>query len=189
MCGIALDMIWRKKVNKVVFLDRDGTINKDKAYVHAIEDFEFLPGVIQALQKFMQLGYKLIIITNQSGIARGFYSEESYLALDQWMKAQLRKEGIEILDSFYCPHLPDAPVEKYRVECLCRKPGIELFEKAIQKYKVDVNNSIAVGDRIRDVQICKKYPIKGFVLYQDIEKTENNIHFLRGGMEEVVEKI
>lgn len=176
-------------MNKVVFLDRDGTINKDKSYVHSIEEFEFLPGVIRTLQKFIQLGYQLIVITNQSGIARGYYSEDEYLILDQWMRNKLRSEGVEILDSYYCPHLPDAPIIKYRIQCQCRKPGIELFEKAIQQHRVDISNSIAIGDRLRDVEVCKKYPMKGFVLYQDTEYTEENIHFLRGGMVEVIEKI
>lgn len=173
-------------MTKVAFLDRDGTINVDKSYVHRKEEFEFLPGVIDALKKLTTLGYKLIIITNQSGIARGYYSEEEYLELDKWLKSTLTDQGIEIMDSLYCPHLPDAVISKYRVQCNCRKPGIALFQQVIEKYNVDVQNSIAIGDRLRDVEICKSTPIEGYVLYQKIKKDADNIHFLCNGIEDVI---
>lgn len=176
-------------MDKVAFLDRDGTINVDKGYICTKEQFEFLPGVIKTLKLLIQKGYKLIVITNQSGIARGFYSEKNYLYLDCWMRQILRKQGIEIIDSYYCPHLPDAKIKKYRVQCSCRKPGILLFEKAIKEHEIDIGLSIVIGDRLRDVEICNHTNMKGFVIYQETDRIENNIFFLRNGMEDVIKYI
>lgn len=174
---------------KVAFLDRDGTINVDKGYVYKKEQFEFLPCVITTLKLLSQKGYKLIVITNQSGIARGFYTEEDYLYLDCWMKRTLGKLGIEIMDSYYCPHLPDAKLERYRVQCRCRKPGILLFEKAIKEYEIDIGHSIVIGDKLRDVEICRHTDMKGFVIYQEMDRVEDNIFYLRNGVEDVIKYI
>ena len=94
-------------MNKAVFLDRDGVINEDKAYVHKIEDFEFCKGVFGTLKHLQDLGYMLIVVTNQSGIGRGYYSEEDFGKLTSWMRDELLKRGIEIKDVLYCPHKPD----------------------------------------------------------------------------------
>lgn len=176
-------------MDKVAFLDRDGTINVDKGYIYTKEEFEFLPHVIATLKLLARMGYKLIVVTNQSGIARGFYTEKDYLYLDYWMKQTLCVHGIEIMDSYYCPHLPDAKIEKYRIKCRCRKPGIMLFEMAIKKYEIDIGQSIVIGDKPRDVEICNYTDMKGFVIYQEREKIENNIFFLRNGMEDVIKYI
>lgn len=150
--------------NKAVFLDRDGTINVDHGYVYKIEDFEFLPGAIDALRILQDKGYLLIIITNQSGIARGYYTEDDYDMLTKYMLNELKKEGINIADVFHCPHLPDAKVEKYRVDCDCRKPKLGLFEQAVRKWNIDLAQSYAVGDKARDCVICDSTPCKGFVI-------------------------
>ena len=110
--------------NKAVFLDRDGTINIDKGYLYRISDFEFLPGAVEALRNLQEAGYLLIIITNQSGIGRGYYTEEDFAVLTDYMKGELSKSGVNISGVYYCPHLPDAEVERYRKICTCRKPGI-----------------------------------------------------------------
>jgi len=173
--------------NKAVFLDRDGTINIDKGYVHTKDDFEYLPGAKDALIQLQKLGYKLIIITNQSGIGRGYFTEREYWDFDKWIRDDLSMSGINITDSFYCPHLPDAPVARYAVDCDCRKPRIGLFEQAIKKYDIDPNNSIVVGDKSRDLSICKKYPdMKGFLLYQKANYTEENIYHIDGGLKEIL---
>lgn len=151
-------------MNKAVFLDRDGTINVDKHYLHKIEDFEFLPGATEALKMLQIAGYKLIIITNQSGIARGFYSEKDFITLNEWMLEELRKQDVIIDDVYYCPHLPGAKIEKYRIDCNCRKPAIGLFEKAIEEHKINIKESYAIGDKIRDCCICGKTGCKGFLI-------------------------
>lgn len=149
---------------KAIFLDRDGTINVEKDYLYKIEDFEFLPGVIEGLKKLQEAGFILIIITNQSGIGRGYYTEEDFNILTEWMRAVLQKEGIDISEIRYCPHLPDATVEKYRMVCKCRKPGIEMFLAAINKFSIDLEKSYAIGDKIRDLAICESSECRGFLV-------------------------
>ena len=150
--------------NKAVFLDRDGTINVEKHYLYRQEDFEYIPGVIDALRKLQELGYILIIISNQSGIARGYYTEEDYKRLDDWMKDDLKQKGINITASYYCPHHPEAKIIEYRCECKCRKPGTELFRKAKEDYNIDMGASLAIGDKVRDLAICMGEDVKGFLL-------------------------
>jgi D-glycero-D-manno-heptose 1,7-bisphosphate phosphatase len=143
-------------MNKAVFLDRDGTINVEKNYLYKIEDFEFLPGVIEGLKLLQDAGYLLIIITNQSGIARGYYTEEDFNRLNNWMLNQLKENGVNISKVYYCPHLPDSPVEKYRKDCDCRKPKLGMFLQAVVDYNIDLCKSFAIGDKIRDCGICDK---------------------------------
>ena len=151
-------------MNKAVFLDRDGTINVEKNYLFKIEDFEFLPGVIEALKLFQENGYKLIIITNQSGIARGYYTEEDFHKLNDWMIDTLKKYGIYIDAVYYCPHHPDAINQEYRMDCQCRKPNIGLFIKAAEEFNIDLSKSIAIGDKIRDCSICSTTSCSGYLI-------------------------
>ncbi len=154
-------------MNKAVFLDRDGTINVDKGYLYKIEDFEYLPGAVEGLRLLQNQGYLLIIVTNQSGIARGYYTEEDYKKNDGWLKADLESKGVHISASYYCPHLPDAPVAKYRCECECRKPRTGLFWQARKDFDIDMSRSIAIGDKNRDLAICQEAPVKGILLGKD----------------------
>ena len=167
-------------MNKAIFLDRDGTINVEKHYLYRQEDFEFLPGALDALKRFQDAGFLLIIITNQSGIARGYYSEEDFLKLNQWMIDTLKGQGVLITDVCYCPHLPNAPIEKYRKNCDCRKPKLGLFEKAISDYDINLAESYAIGDKIRDCAICEKTECHGFLIGNN-EHTEI-IEEVKGGM-------
>ncbi len=156
---------------KAIFLDRDGTINVEKDYLYKISDFEFLPGVIEALRMLQDTGYLLIIITNQSGIARGYYTENDYKKLNNWMLKELKKQGINITAAYYCPHHPEAKVDKYRIDCNCRKPKLGLYEKAIKDFNIDLSQSFAIGDKIRDCAICETTDCHGFLI-ADNEKTE-----------------
>lgn len=149
---------------KAVFLDRDGTINVEKNYLYKIDDFEFMDGVLEALRKLSDAGFLLIIITNQSGIARGYYTEKDYGILNSWLLETFVKNGISIAASYFCPHLPDAPVEKYRKVCTCRKPNTGLFEQAVKDFNIDLEKSFAIGDKIRDLAICEKSECKGFLI-------------------------
>ncbi len=151
-------------MNKAVFLDRDGTINVDKDYLYRIEEFEYLPGVIEALKTLQDRGYLLIVITNQSGIARGYYSEDDYIKIDRWMKEDLKAKEVSIAASYYCPHHPNAIVKMYRYECGCRKPGTELFWRAQRDFNIDMSKSFAIGDKERDLEICKEAPVKGILM-------------------------
>ncbi len=151
-------------LNKAVFLDRDGTINVEKHYLYKIEDFEFIPGVIDGLKMLQDAGFLLVIITNQSGIGRGYYTEQEYYKLMDYMCIELKKNGINIAGSYYCPHLKDASVEKYRIDCECRKPKLGLFTQAIQELDIDIDRSFAIGDKIRDLEICFNTNCRGFLV-------------------------
>ncbi len=158
-------------MNKAIFLDRDGTINLEKNYLYKIEDFEFLPGVIDALKLLQEAGYLLIIITNQSGIGRGYYTENDFHKLNRWMVATLKEQGVTITDVYYCPHLPDAKIQKYRKDCKCRKPKLGMFMRAIADHDIDLSQSYAIGDKIRDCAICETTDCKGFLIDGDDNKS------------------
>ena len=147
-----------------VFLDRDGTINVDKDYLYRIEDFEYLPGVVDALRELSEMQYRLIIITNQSGIARGYYTEEDYQRLMGWMIADLKEKGAIIDGHYFCPHLPGAAIKKYDRKCACRKPGTGLFSRAIDELGIAPSRSFAIGDKLRDLAICRESDVKGILL-------------------------
>jgi len=157
--------------HKAVFLDRDGTINTEKNYLYKVNDFEFLQGVFKALQILQKAEYRIIIITNQSGIARGYYTEREFNELTRWMNEELLKHGIYVDAVYYCPHLPGAPIKKYDKECDCRKPGLGLFRRAIEEYELDISQCYAIGDKIRDVSICAKTDCRGFLIANNEEKT------------------
>ena len=148
------------ETRKAVFLDRDGTINVDKDYLYKIEEFEYLPGVKDALKRFQAAGYELIIITNQSGIGRGYYTEEDFKKLCDFMTEDLKKDGIEISDIYYCPHLPEAAAIEYRADCDCRKPKPGMILAAANKYNLDLENSYMVGDSFTDVQCGRAAGVK-----------------------------
>ena len=153
-------------MNKAIFLDRDGTINVDKHYLHNIEEFEFLPGVLEGMKILQDAGYLLIIVTNQSGIGRGYYSEEDFETLNSWMLHALESKGIYIAKVYYCPHLPNAKVKKYRKVCERRKPALGMYEQAIRSYDIDLSNSWTIGDKPRDCLLCERTECRGFLVEQ-----------------------
>lgn len=133
------------------FLDRDGVINKDTGYLYKVEEFEFLPGVMQACKTIQSHGYKIIIVTNQAGIARGYYSEEDFARLTEWMLGEFKREGIEINDVYYCPHHPEKGHAPYVKECQCRKPAPGMLLKAAQEHNIALETSYMVGDKLSDM--------------------------------------
>ena len=149
------------------FLDRDGTINVDKEYLYRIEDFEYLDGAAEGMRLLQDWGYALVIITNQSGIARGYYAEDDYFRLMEWMLADLAERGIYISGAYHCPHHLAGTVEKYAKSCNCRKPKTGLFYKAAEELGIDLDRSIAIGDKVRDLEICRETGARGFLLSED----------------------
>ena len=132
---------------------------------------QFIDGVLESLRKLSDAGFLLIIITNQSGIARGYYTEKDYEILNSWLLDTFAKNGINIAASYFCPHLPDAMVESYRAVCNCRKSNTGLFEQAVKDFDIDLSKSFAIGDKIRDLAICEKSECKVFLIGSN-EKTE-----------------
>lgn len=149
---------------KVAFLDRDGVINVDYGYVFKRDQFEFIDGLFTICRLLHDLSYELIVITNQSGIARGYYSEQDFLDLTAWMCEQFKKQGVPLLDVFYCPHHPEAAISNYRQNCRCRKPSPGMIEQACEKYPIDLENSILIGDKISDMEAAKAAAIGKFYL-------------------------
>ncbi len=132
-------------MNKVIFLDRDGVINIEKHYLYKIEDFEFIDGVFESLIYLQNLNYKLVIVTNQSGIGRGYYTYEQYQELTVWMKEQFKLHGINITEVFCCPHDPSE-------NCTCRKPKIGMIEQTSKILDIDYKNSWLIGDKDSDIK-------------------------------------
>lgn len=139
------------KVNKAIFLDRDGTLNVDHGYVHQIDDFQFIEGSIEALQELKNMGYLLVLVTNQSGIARGYFSEEQFLSLTEWMDWSLADRGVDLDGIYYCPHHPEGQGE-FKQDCDCRKPKAGMLLQAIKELNIDPERSFMVGDKIEDLQ-------------------------------------
>lgn len=130
-----------------IFLDRDGTINIDHGYVSEIDNFEFIEGVIEAMAELKAMGYALVLVTNQSGIGRGYYSEDQFLHLTEWMDWSLADRGVDLDGIYYCPHHPDAIIEEYKKECDCRKPATGMFMDAKAQLNIDMASSYMVGDK------------------------------------------
>lgn len=140
-----LTSTYKEKDVHAVFLDRDGTINDNKdGYIHLREDFVFLPGVLSALKKLSKTSYVLFIVTNQSGIGRGYYTKHTVEKLHVWIKKELKKHGVTINEIYYCPHRPEDG-------CTCRKPGYGLLLQAVQEYGVNLSKSWVVGDQWSDI--------------------------------------
>jgi D-glycero-D-manno-heptose 1,7-bisphosphate phosphatase len=151
---------------KVAFLDRDGVINKEVNYLYKVEDFEYTENCIEGLKKIKALGYEIIIVTNQAGIARGYYTEDDYQKLTAWYVADLKNQGIDILDVFHCPHHPDGKIERYTKSCECRKPNSGMFDDAMQKYNINLDESIMVGDKVSDLKAANKIGIQQLYLVE-----------------------
>ena len=158
--------------NRAAFLDRDGVINIDYGYVHKWKDFHFCEGAIEGLKILLSLNFKIIIITNQSGIARGIFSERQYLELTKKYLHELKQKGIQISSVYYCPHHPSFS-EKPFDNCECRKPNPGLYKKAINTYNFSLDKSIAIGDNERDLIAAKRAGIKSMFLIT----SNNNISF------------
>lgn len=141
---------------KALFLDRDGVINVERNYVHRIEDFEFVPGIFELCITASRLGFQLVVITNQAGIARGYYGEAEYRNLTAWMLEQFRARGIEIARVYHCPYHPTAGIGEYRRESFHRKPNPGMILQARDELGLDLGRSVLVGDKDSDIEAGRK---------------------------------
>ena len=140
-----------KRMKKAIFLDRDGTLNIDYGYVNEIDNFKFIDGSIDALRELKKMEYMLVLVTNQSGIARGYFSEEQFLQLTEWMDWSLAEQDVDLDGIYYCPHHPEGKGE-YKEDCDCRKPKPGMLLQAIKELKIDPTQSIMVGDKVEDLK-------------------------------------
>ena len=157
-------------MNKIIFLDRDGTINIDKSYTNKVRDCKFLPNTIKGLQNLQNQGFKLVIITNQSGIGRGYYTEDQMHEFNNHLLNKLKQENIHIESVLFCPHTPQN-------NCDCRKPKTKLIEPYFTP-EFDKNNSYIIGDRASDIELANNTGIKSVLITtgsseKDPESTSN----------------
>lgn len=147
-----------------VFIDRDGVINVDHGYVSKVDEFEYIDGVFEATKLFKELGYLLVLVTNQSGIARGYYSEKEFLTLTEWMDWNFVDQGVEFDGVYYCPHHPEGSVEKYAQVCDCRKPAPGMFISAQEELDIDMSRSVMIGDKADDMKAAISAGVKTKIL-------------------------
>lgn len=141
---------------RAVFLDRDGTINVEKNYLHRIEDFEFIAGAPEAIKRLNDAGFLVIVVTNQSGVARGYYEIEAVHRLHAFLDKELARVGAHVDAYFVCPHHPEEGVGEYRCDCHCRKPMPGMLIEAERKFGIDLAASFMIGDKLADVEAALK---------------------------------
>ncbi|MBP2638330.1 MAG: D,D-heptose 1,7-bisphosphate phosphatase [Firmicutes bacterium] len=150
-----------------VFFDRDGVLNVDSGFVYRPEDFRWIDGAIQTIKLFNTANYLVFVITNQSGVARGYYSEFEVQQLHTWMNAQLATQKAHIDAFYYCPHHQEAKHQQYRKACDCRKPMPGLIQQAFAGWSLDKNKSFLVGDKNTDLQAAAAAGIRGYLFNEE----------------------
>jgi D-glycero-D-manno-heptose 1,7-bisphosphate phosphatase len=178
---------------RAVFLDRDGTINIEKNYVHRIEDFEFIPGAIEALQLLSRASIDIIVVSNQAGIAKGLFSETDLATINQYMTAQLLHHRVKLAGIYCCPHHPQATVARYRRICSCRKPNPGLLVTAMRERAIAASEAVMIGDRNSDVEAGRALGLTTYLVetgYGASEKQATNASYvvpdLRGAVSRIL---
>ena len=172
---------------RIAFVDRDGTINVERNHLHRREDFEYLPRAVEGLRVFGRNGAKIIIVTNQAGIAKGLYGEAEFNALTDWMLADLAARGVVIDQVVYCPHHPQGVVAEYRRECDCRKPGTALLSRALEQHGVDARDAVLVGDKNTDIEAGRRLGLTTCLVetgYGAAEKAHTGADFIAIDLEQ-----
>lgn len=183
-------------MEKAVFMDRDGTLNKEVHYLHRPEDLILFEDVPEGIRRLNEAGFKTIVVTNQAGVARGYYKEEDVKQLHQYMNQILEKWGAHIDAFFYCPHHPEKGIGEYKKICSCRKPGIGMFQMAEALYDIDKTRSYMIGDKLIDTEAGKNYGVSSILVgtgygeefYKKVLKgeEEKNFDFYGKSFEEAV---
>jgi D-glycero-D-manno-heptose 1,7-bisphosphate phosphatase len=145
------------------FLDRDGVLNEDTGHVSRPEQCVWIPGAKTAVRLLNERGYHVIVITNQSGVARGYFSEDDVHAFHAWLANELEQAGARIDACYFCPHHPDFGPPRYRLACDCRKPSPGLVRKAFAEWPIDADHSFLLGDRVRDVEAGRAAGLRSFL--------------------------
>ncbi|WJG10982.1 D-glycero-beta-D-manno-heptose 1,7-bisphosphate 7-phosphatase [Aliiglaciecola sp. LCG003] len=164
-------------MKRALFLDRDGVVNIDHGYVSRPVDIDFIEDVFSLCLHFQQQGYLIIIVTNQSGIGRGFYTEAEFAFLANWISAEFVKRGVELADTFYCPHHPVDAKSQYLGQCGCRKPQPGMLLQAANKYHLDLTSCIMVGDKLSDMQAAQAAGVAKRFLYGPVREQKSDVTF------------
>jgi len=151
---------------KALFLDRDGVINVDHGYVHKPADTEWMPGIFEFCAKADRAGYLVLVVTNQSGIARGYFSTADFLSYTRWVHEQFASRGILLFATYHCPHHPEAVVDELRLECECRKPRAGMLLAAARDLQLSLPQSLLVGDKPSDLAAAEAAGVGSSVLVE-----------------------
>ncbi len=143
-------------MNKAVFLDRDGTVNEEVGYLRDLEKLVLIPGAARAIRRMNEAGFTVVLVTNQSGVARGYFPESLVHEAHDRLIAMLEREGARIDAVYYCPHHPTAGNSHYTIECDCRKPRTGLLDRAVKDLGIDIGHSYMVGDKWSDVELGQR---------------------------------
>jgi D-glycero-D-manno-heptose 1,7-bisphosphate phosphatase len=162
----------------VVFLDRDGVINSDKlnnGYVGSLKHFKWVPGAIKAIKLLNDKNYKVVVVTNQSGVARGFFTIKDVRKIHSYIQKKLKKNGAKIDAFYFCPFHKDGIIKRFKKNSILRKPNIGMFLLAKKRWNIDKKKSFMIGDQKTDIEFAKRAKIKGYLfnqknLYQYIKK-------------------
>jgi D-glycero-D-manno-heptose 1,7-bisphosphate phosphatase len=159
-------------IDRALFLDRDGVVNVEVGYLHRAEEVRFVDGIFSLCRTAVRLGYRLIVVTNQAGIARGYYSEADFHALMEFMRGKLRAQGVELDAVYYCPFHPEHGVGKYKREHEDRKPGTGMLLRGSRDFGVELSESVMVGDRCSDVMAANAAGLRQAFLISGTESSE-----------------
>jgi D-glycero-D-manno-heptose 1,7-bisphosphate phosphatase len=177
---------------KAVFIDRDGTINVEKGHVHRIEDFEFIPGSMEALRLLTRRGIKIYIISNQAGIAKGYYTEEDFRKLTGFMTGQFQKEDVKVERVLYCPHHPEGIIPEYAIKCSCRKPEIGLVSVIMEQEGFGSSEVALIGDKNSDIEVGSKLGIRTYLVltgYGMEHRVNTNATYIKKDLHEAAQHL
>ena len=161
---------------KAAFLDRDGVINLDRAYVHQWDEFEFVSGAVDAMRRLREAGYALVVVTNQSGLARGMYTEAQFQELTRHMRAALAEAGAEVEAVYHCPHHPKGSVPELAVDCDCRKPEPGMILRAAKELNLSLADSFLVGDKPSDIEAARAAGLgRAYIVQSDNEESSDGL--------------
>ena len=152
------------KKNTAVFLDRDGTINEEVGYLDSLDKLKIIPSAYEAIRLINESGMKVVVISNQAGVARGFFTEDFVKITHEHLQTALRQQGATIDNFYYCPHHPTEGIEPYRKDCNCRKPAPGMLLRAVQDLNIDLTRSYLVGDRFNDMEAGKIIGVRGILV-------------------------
>ena len=167
--------------NKALYLDRDGTLIQERGHISSPRQVRFITGADKALRIFRKHGFSIVVISNQSGVARGILTENQVKKVNQHIRAALEKKGVEVEEIYYCPHHPDFGSSKYRRNCRCRKPAPGMVRKAQKRFNLFGAISYVIGDKLTDIELAGRIKGKGILVLsgygkEELSKPENHTH-------------
>jgi D-glycero-D-manno-heptose 1,7-bisphosphate phosphatase len=157
-------MIGENMKKPAVFIDRDGTVNEQMGYINHVSRFVILPGVVEGLRLLNENGFHAVIVSNQSGVARGYFPLGLVQEVHDFLDASLKKDHVTVDGIFFCPHHPNGSVPEFTKRCNCRKPRTGLIDQACRSLEIDLQNSYAIGDRCDDIQFARRAGVKGILV-------------------------